>query len=67
MHVNTARRYGLDGLISKDGKGLLSRAVAVKTALSGFLIVSPEDALASIDRLYARYEHRQQAARLGQA
>jgi hypothetical protein len=64
MHVNTAKRYGLDGLITNDEADLLRRAAAVKAAFDGFLIVTPEQALASVERLHARYLHRQDAARL---
>ena len=60
MHVNTAKRYGLDGLVTLDKKDLLDREPAIREAFGGgFQIYDPERALAFVERLRARYEVRQ--------
>ena len=59
MHAFTARRYGCNALITVDNK-LLGRAEAVKAALDGFAIMSPETALAFVRRMKARHDYRTQ-------
>ena len=57
-HVDTAIRYGANGLITKDRKDLLSRAEPIKEAFNGFLIVDPDQALTIVKRLKARHDVR---------
>jgi len=54
MHVETAKRYGCSGLITRDRKDLLRRAVEVNEELDGFLVLSPEDALRLVHRFYRK-------------
>lgn len=54
MHVETAKRYGCTGLITRDRKDLLRRAAEVKEAFNGFLIVSPDEALRIVYRFYRK-------------
>jgi hypothetical protein len=58
MQVAWAKRYALDGLITLDRQDLLGRAPDVQHDLGGFRIFSPDEALAFVDRLHARYQIR---------
>jgi hypothetical protein len=54
MNVATAIRYGTNGFITRDGigkdRGVLHSAGAIKAAFDDFSILSPEQALAFVER-----------------
>jgi hypothetical protein len=54
MNVATAIRYGVNGFITRDGsgkkRGILDGADAIKAAFNDFSILSPERALAFVER-----------------
>jgi hypothetical protein len=54
MNVATAIRYGVNGFITRDGsgkkRGVLDGADAIKAAFNDFSILSPERALAFVER-----------------
>jgi hypothetical protein len=58
MNVALAIRYGVNGLITRDGEGrkgtLLKRADPIRTQFDGFRILSPEQALAFVERTFRR-------------
>jgi hypothetical protein len=58
MHVATAIRYGANGLITLDGRDLLSKSEAIAAAFNDFKIMTPETALAFVQRMRGRYERR---------
>jgi hypothetical protein len=63
MNVALAIRYGVNGFITRDGEGrkgtLLKRADAIKGAFDDFSILSPEQALAFVERMMRRWQARQ--------
>jgi hypothetical protein len=64
MNVATAIRYGTNGFITRDGigkdRGILHGAYAIRAAFDDFSILSPEQALAFVDRMMRRWQARQQ-------
>ena len=57
MNVATAIRYGSNCFVTNDGR-LLNKRDAIKAAFNGFLVASPEAALAFAQRMIKRYEAR---------
>lgn len=53
MHIATAIRYGDDGFITND-RGILNKAKQIADAFDGFLLLTPSEALARVDRLIER-------------
>lgn len=58
MHVATAIRYGANGFITRDKRDLVRKSDAIAGAFNGFRIMTPERALAFVERMKARYEAR---------
>lgn len=62
MNVSLAIREGLNGFITRDGAGkkrrVLDGADAIKTAFDDFSILSPEQALAFVERMMQRWQAR---------
>jgi hypothetical protein len=56
MHVATAIRYGADGFITRDHRDLLRKAKQIAAAFDHFQIMLPEDALAFVQRVKARWD-----------
>jgi hypothetical protein len=54
LHVSTAIRYGADGFVTLDRKGLLKASADVRAAYNGFHIMDPDTAVAVAERLVAR-------------
>jgi hypothetical protein len=57
-HIDTALRYGAQGLITNDRRDLQSRADEIRDRFNGFLIISPAQALAIVDRIKRRHDTR---------
>lgn len=58
MHIATAIRYGANGFVTQDKNDLVSKSDAIAEAFNGFRILTPESALAFIERMKTRYETR---------
>jgi hypothetical protein len=60
MNVATAIRYGTNGFITRDGigkdRGVLHSARAIRAAFDDFSILSPEQALAFVERMMRRWQ-----------
>jgi hypothetical protein len=60
MNVATAIRYGTNGFITRDGigkdRGVLHSADAIRAAFDDFSILSPERALAFVERTMRRWQ-----------
>jgi hypothetical protein len=58
MHLATAIRYGGNGFITLDERDLLRKSHEIAKAFNGFQVVSPEPALAFVERVKARFDGR---------
>jgi hypothetical protein len=57
MHVATAIRYAADAFVTREQR-LLGADTRVTDEFDGFRVMSPERALAFVDRMKVRYETR---------
>lgn len=57
MHIATAVRYGCSGFITRDNGDLVPKAAAIEKAF-GLRIMQPEQAVAFVERIAARYDAR---------
>jgi hypothetical protein len=60
MHIATAIRYGGTLFVTRDLEDLVSKSDAIAAAFNGFRIMTPERALAFVQRVKARHDHRQE-------
>lgn len=52
--LNTAIRYAMDGLVTRD-RQMIAKDSAVREAFNGFMVLSPGDCVALVDRRIRRY------------
>ncbi len=55
MHVATAVRYGMNGLVTRNDRGLLRKSAEIADAFDGFVVATPEQVVEIVERFKARW------------
>lgn len=55
MHVATAIRYGMNGLVTRNERGLLKKSTEIADAFDGFVVATPDEVLETVDRFKSKW------------